>query len=100
MISSVIPTAESNRLTSSFNKVEFSGSVSGFPITEPIKESLLVIEGSNFVPIATRPPGFTDSTMPAAVPNEVISVCNGSYDFFFSRYWGRREQLTAKGWRY
>ncbi len=78
MISSVAPTAESNKFTLSFSFVEFSGSVPGFPITEPINESLLVIDGSNFVPIATKPPGFTDSTIPAAVPNEVISVRIGS----------------------
>lgn len=82
LISSVMPTAESNRFTSNFKILEFSGSVPGLPITEPIKESLLVMEGSNFVPMATKPPGFTDSTMPAAVPREVISVSNGSYDFF------------------
>ena len=78
LISSVVPTAESNKFTLSFSFVEFSGSVPGLPITEPINESLLVIDGSNFVPIATKPPGLTDSTIPAAVPNDVISVRIGS----------------------
>ena len=36
LISSVAPTAESNKFTLSFSFVEFSGSVPGFPITEPI----------------------------------------------------------------
>ena len=84
LISSIEPTAVSNRFTSSFALVEFSGSVSGCPITEPINESLLVIEGSSFVPIATRPPGFTSSTRPALVPSEAISVVIDSYLPLFS----------------
>ena len=69
------PTAISNKFMLSFTFVVFSGSVSGFPIIEPINESLLEREGSSFVPIATKPPGLTESTKPAPVPNETISVC-------------------------
>ena len=84
LVSSVVPTAESNKFTSTFAVREFSGSVSGLPITDPINESLLVRDGSSFVPIATSPPGFTVSTIPAPVPREAISVRIGSYVFFFS----------------
>ena len=72
------PTAESNKLTFNFATSEFSGSESGFPITEPMKESPRVKLGSSFVPIATNPPGFTLSTVPAPVPRETISVMSGS----------------------
>ena len=68
------PTAESNKLILKLAKSEFSGRESGLPITEPKNESPLVSEGSNLVPIATNPPGFTESTVPAPVPNETISV--------------------------
>ena len=78
LMSSVVPTAESNKRTWNFASNEISGSEFGFPITEPMKESLLVIEGSSFVPMATRPPGFTLSTKPAPVPKETISVVIGS----------------------
>ena len=71
-MSFIVPTAESKRLTSSRASDAFSGNVSGFPITLPTKESLLVMDGSSFVPIATRPPGLTVSTIPAAVPNDTI----------------------------
>jgi len=84
LVSSVIPTAESKRFTESLSLLEFSGRVPGLPTTEPMNESLLVLAGSHFVPIATNPPGLTKSTKPAPVPNEVISVCRGSYVFFFS----------------
>ena len=72
------PTAESNKLIFSFAVSEFSGSDPGFPITEPINESPRVKFGSSLVPIATNPPGFTLSTVPAPVPNDTISVINGS----------------------
>ena len=72
------PTAESNRLIFNFAMSEFSGSESGFPITDPKNESPRVRDGSSFVPIATNPPGFTESTIPAPVPNETISVLIGS----------------------
>ena len=85
-MSSVVPTAESNKLVFNFVLSKFSGNVSGFPMTDPINESLLVKDGSNYVPIATNPPGLTISTVPAPVPNETISVWIGSYDFFFSPY--------------
>jgi len=84
LVSSIIPTADSKRLIDISVVSEFSGNVPGFPITEPIKESLLVNEGSRLVPIAIRPPGLTDSTLPAEVPKEIIWVCMGSYTFFFS----------------
>ena len=74
----VEPTAESNKLTFSFAESEFSGSESGFPITEPMKESPRVKFGSSLVPIATNPPGLTVSTVPAPVPKETISVISGS----------------------
>src|SRR5438309_3835850 len=77
-ISSAEPTAVSKRFISSFAIEEFSGNVLGFPITEPISESLRVIDGSSFVPIATKPPGLTSSTSPAPVPREEISVMIGS----------------------
>ena len=70
----VEPTAESNRLTFNFATSEFSGSESGFPITDPMKESPRVKLGSSFVPIATNPPGLTLSTVPAPVPKETISA--------------------------
>ena len=73
------PTAESNRLTRSLARSEFSGSVPGRPTTDPMNESPPVIAGSSFVPIATRPPGRTSSTIPAPVPSETISVDTGSY---------------------
>ena len=72
------PTAESNKLTFNFAASEFSGKESGLPITEPINESPRVRFGSSLVPIATNPPGFTLSTVPAPVPNETISVISGS----------------------
>ena len=68
------PTAESNKLIFKLAVSEFSGKESGLPITEPMNESPLAREGSSFVPIATSPPGFTESTIPAPVPNETISV--------------------------
>ena len=68
------PTAESNKLTSNFALLELSGSESGFPTTEPSNESPLVSAGSSFVHMATKPPGFTESTVPAPVPKETISV--------------------------
>jgi len=75
LVSPAEPTAVSNKLIFSFASVEFSGSVPGLPTTEPIYESLVEREGSSFVPIATRPPDFTSSTIPAPVPKETISVC-------------------------
>ena len=69
LVSPVEPIAVSNKLTFSLVSVEFSGSVSGLPITEPINESLLEREGSSLVPIATKPPGlapvsYTHLTLP------------------------------------
>ena len=61
-----------------------SGRVSGLPTTEPISESLLTYVGSNFVPIATNPPGLTFCTSPAPVPRVEITERIGSYLFFFS----------------
>ena len=55
-------------------------------MTDPINESLFMKEGSNFEPIATSPPGFTLSTMPAPVAKEAIFEIMGSYLFFFSLY--------------
>ena len=52
-----IPTAESKRLVSNDALIMLSGSVPGLPTTEPINESPPVRDGSNFVPIATSPPG-------------------------------------------
>ena len=75
LVSPAEPTAVSNKLIFNYASIEFSGSVPGLPTTDPINESLVEREGSSFVPIATRPPDFTSSTIPAPVPKETISVC-------------------------
>jgi hypothetical protein len=62
----------------------FSGRVDGFPTTEPMRESLFIKVGSNLVPIATRPPGLTDSTKPAPVPKVEMTEVIGSYLLLFS----------------
>ena len=43
-----------------------------------MNESPRVKFGSSLVPIATNPPGFTLSTVPAPVPKDTISVISGS----------------------
>ena len=74
LVSPADPPAVSNKLIFNFASVEFSGSVPGLPTTDHINESLVEREGSSFVPIATKPPDFTSSTIPAPVPKETISV--------------------------
>ena len=77
-----IPTAESKRLVSNDALIMLSGSVPGLPTTEPINESPPVKDGSNFVPMATSPPGRMLSTKPAPVPSESIVVVIELYVFF------------------
>jgi hypothetical protein len=49
-----------------------------------MSESLFMKVGSNLVPIATNPPGLTDSTRPAPVPNVEMAEVIGSYLLFLS----------------
>src|SRR5712692_3453796 len=81
---SSVPTAVSKRCTSTEMSSTSSGKASGFPTTDPIRESLFTKVGSNFVPIATSPPGLTFSTRPAPVPSVEMVELIGSYLPFFS----------------
>ena len=63
LVSPPEPTAVSNKLIFSLASVEFSGSVPGLPITDPISESLVERAGSSFVPIANQI---------AVTPNQIV----------------------------
>ena len=62
-----LPIAESNKLYSKSIESYISGSSLTFPITQPKRESLLVIAGSKLVPKAINPPGEASLTNPAEV---------------------------------